>query len=164
MTVALTSGVRPLNTRPGSSGRSPRGGARAAAHASGGIDTVNMDGVSLSVNLAALPRPPAPASARPASGVPLGRRSSASPSSPTRPYSARPDLHGSPKGAAAAAAVSKAGASATTAGAPAAAVAGAANPKEEEGGKSRGGGAQSWRGTAFRAAGFQVGSKEGRVS
>lgn len=124
-----------------------------------------MDGVSLSVNLAALPRPPAPASARPASGVPLGRRSSASPGSPTRPYSARPDLHGSPKGAAAAAAaVSKAGASATTAGMPAAAVAGAANSKEEEGGKSRGGGAQSWRGTAFRAAGFQVGSKEGRVS
>ena len=47
-----------------------------------------MEGVNLSVNLAALPRPPAPASARPASGIP--RRTSASLSSPTRPYSARP--------------------------------------------------------------------------
>ena len=39
--------IAPLNTRPGSSGRSPRGGARATAHASGGIDTVNMEGVNL---------------------------------------------------------------------------------------------------------------------
>ena len=42
-----TNDCSPLNTRPGSSGRSPRGGARAAAHASGGIDTVNMEGVNL---------------------------------------------------------------------------------------------------------------------
>ena len=160
-----------------------------------------MEGVNLSVNLAALPRPLAPASARPASGIP--RRTSGSPSSPTRPYSARPkgphpkphpkphpipdsnpdtnpipnpnsiqarpDLHGSPKGAAAAAAaVSKAGASATTAGGPDAAEAGAADAKEGpifEGPilevRKSGGGVQAWRGAAFRAAGFQA--KEGRV-
>ena len=39
--------IAPLKTRPASSGRSPRGGARAVAHTSGGIDTVNMEGVNL---------------------------------------------------------------------------------------------------------------------